>query len=196
MKWPFLTLSDDLIVENIEHNRQVKASEEAFYKKYFYLISDAQVKHKLDHEQASIAYSDAILSVLANIRSGKFEAKSTLKTYLTRIFFNKCVDVLRLGTTKALYNSVSDEVMLNMPTQETGILETIFKNENYTELKANLNLVGDKCKILLQKWASGFSDSEIADEMGYNTAGVVQTTRLRCLQKLKEIYKNKWKISN
>jgi RNA polymerase sigma-70 factor (ECF subfamily) len=37
-------------------------------------------------------------------------------------------------------------------------------------------------------FAEGFSDKEIAAAMNYKTPEVVKTSRLRCMQKLRETY--------
>jgi len=43
---------------------------------------------------------------------------------------------------------------------------------------------------MLQQWAEGFSDKEIAVSLNYKNADVAKTSRLRCLEKLKKLYKN------
>ena len=50
--------------------------------------------------------------------------------------------------------------------------------------------LGDNCKKLLAMFADGYSDKEIAVSMEYKTADVVKTSRLRCLDKLRQSYKN------
>jgi RNA polymerase sigma-70 factor (ECF subfamily) len=41
---------------------------------------------------------------------------------------------------------------------------------------------------MLLLWADGYSDKDIAGLMEYKTPDVVKTTRLRCLEKLKQLY--------
>ena len=40
-------------------------------------------------------------------------------------------------------------------------------------------------------FADGYNDKEIATAMEYKTADVVKTSRLRCLDKLRQLYINK-----
>ena len=49
--------------------------------------------------------------------------------------------------------------------------------------------LGEKCKIILEKWAMGYSDKEIANikALELNSAATVKTTRHRCLSKLKAL---------
>ena len=44
-------------------------------------------------------YHDTVIAIINNIASGKFEGRSSLKTYIYQIFSNKCVDLLRKKTT-------------------------------------------------------------------------------------------------
>jgi RNA polymerase sigma-70 factor (ECF subfamily) len=55
-------------------------------------------------------------------------------------------------------------------------------------LYQRLRELGDKCQQMIKAWGEGFMDQEIAVEMGYQSAAVVKTSRLRCLEKLKELY--------
>ena len=56
-------------------------------------------------------------------------------------------------------------------------------------VKQKLKEVGESCRQLLLRWAEGLSDKEIAIAMEYKTADVVKTSRLRCLEKLRQLYK-------
>ncbi len=38
-------------------------------------------------------------------------------------------------------------------------------------------------------WGEGFTDNQIAQELGYQSANVAKVSRLRCLDKLRELYK-------
>ena len=42
---------------------------------------------------------------------------------------------------------------------------------------------------MIEAWGEGFMDQEIAVEMGYQSAAVVKTSRLRCLEKLRALYR-------
>ena len=57
-------------------------------------------------------------------------------------------------------------------------------------LKEKIKILGDKCQQMLMAWGEGFSDSKIAEELGYQTSQVAKVSRLRCLDKLKELYRS------
>jgi RNA polymerase sigma factor (sigma-70 family) len=163
--------------------------ENNLYEKYRYLIRDATRKHKIAEEEASIAYSDTILTSIENISTGRFEGRSELKTYIYQIFSNKCVDAMRRNTTKGLHRLSLDEVLEPIPDPQRSIIQELIRKQNHEKLRRLLATLGDRCQALLNRWADGYSDQESANTFAYNSAGVVQTTRLRCLEKLRELYK-------
>jgi RNA polymerase sigma factor (sigma-70 family) len=163
--------------------------ENKLYNKYSYMIREASFKHKLNEEQASIAYSDSILSVIEHIANGRFEGRSELKTYIFQIFSNKCVDAMRRNATKHM-NAISiDEVLDPIPDSQRTVLSDLIRNQDHERLTKYIDTLVDRCQVLLRKWSEGYTDNELAIEYNYSTAAVAQTTRLRCIEKLKEMYK-------
>jgi RNA polymerase sigma-70 factor (ECF subfamily) len=53
-------------------------------------------------------------------------------------------------------------------------------------IKEQLKNIGDKCREILLLFEDGFTDREIAEELSYNSPAVAKTTRIRCIEKLKE----------
>lgn len=181
--------TDHEIITGIQAGgNQRRPFENKLYYKYNYLIKDALFKHKIEEEEASMAYSDAILTAIENIASGRFEGRSELKTYIYQIFSNKCVDLMRRRATKDKYIGSLDTVLYPLPDTERNAISQLIQNQDYALLKEKLSKLGDRCQELLNRWAAGFSDKESAEEFGYNSAGVVQTTRLRCMDKLRLQY--------
>lgn len=163
--------------------------ENKLYESFRYLIKDATHKHKIETEDAAMAYSDAVITVIEHISNGRFEGRSSLKTYLHQIFFNKCVDAIRKNSTNSLYHYSLDAVLEPLPDPQRSVVQALIQQQDHEKLKRLLNTLGDRCQELLNRWGEGFSDKESATEFGYNTAQVAQTTRLRCLEKLKELYR-------
>jgi RNA polymerase sigma factor (sigma-70 family) len=188
-------LTDQELIDGIRTGgQQQRYFENYLYDQYIYLIRDAVRKHQLDDEEASIVYSDTILTSIENIATGRFEARSTIKTYIHQIFLNKCVDVIRKKTTKHSldYQRVSlQDLLTPIPDNKRSILIDIIKQQDYSQLNGFIKLLGERCQEILKKWSEGFTDEEISKEYKYTSAGVAQTTRLRCLEKLREFYKVK-----
>ena len=168
-------------------------SEEQLFNRYLYFIREGTNKHGLSEDDSFDAYSDTILSAIEKISNGTFEGRSSLKTYLYQIFHNKCVDLLRKKTTNKhsvhRTESITDKLMHVSDTAKSVVQQLVDKSD-WNLLKEKLNALEDKCRQLLMMWANSYSDKEIATALTYKTADVVKTSRLRCLEKLRNLYKN------
>lgn len=174
------------------NNKNTQIAENQLFEAYKYLIKEGIRKYSLSEEDAFDAYSDTLLNLIYQIKSGRFEGRSSLKTYIYQIFSNKCVDVTRKNTTKkaATYAKVVDiELFTHFFVEESNnMLQKLVEEYDFQRLASKLNEIGEKCKAILQLWSEGFQDKFIAEEFAYNSAAVVKTTRMRCLEKLRELY--------
>jgi len=186
---------DEEIIRNLKENKLVKRkTEEHLFNMHVYLVRKGMGKYSLNSDEAFDAYSDTILQTIDNIIKSRFEHRSTLKTYIYRIFKNKCVDVIRKKTTNKgnIYETTLISDMLDMISDPAKtVIQQLIYNNDAAILKTKLNETGKNCKQLLAMFAEGFSDKEIALSMEYKSADVVKTTRLRCLDKLRELYNKK-----
>lgn len=186
------TISDNDLIDGILSNDSRRHSfENRLYEKYAYLIREGVWKHRLTADDCSMAYSDTILTIIENIQNGRFEGRSGLKTYLYQIFSNKCVDLLRKNATnrqQVHHGETLDDFINILPDDSRSIVQKIIDQYDTEILYQRLRELGDKCQQMIKAWGEGFMDQEIAVEMGYQSAAVVKTSRLRCLEKLKELY--------
>lgn len=189
----FIYKTDEELIENLRQESSLKRKgEEQLFTSYTYFIREGMHKHSLSEDETFDAYSDTILSAIERIRNGSFEGRSSLKTWLYQIFHNKCVDLLRKKTTNK--RSVHQTAAINdwlLQLSDTGksIIQKLIDKTDWDLLKQKLNELGDTCKRLLTLSAEGYSDKEIGELMEYKTADVVKTSRLRCLEKLRQLYK-------
>jgi RNA polymerase sigma factor (sigma-70 family) len=169
-----------------------RRSEEQFFNRFAYFIREGMTRHALSEDDAFNAYSDTILASIEKIINGSFEGRSSLKTYLYQIFNNKCVDLLRKKTTNK--NSVhrtdiiTDKLLFISDSART-VVQKLIDKADWSWLREKLNELEEKCRQLLVHWGDNYSDREIATAMDYKTADVVKTSRLRCLEKLRRLYK-------
>ena len=172
---------------------QRRLYENKLYEKYQYLINDGTRKHRLTEDECASAYSDAVMTVFDNLLSGRFEGRSELKTYLYQIFTNKCVDAIRKKTTNrsSVHDALSlDDTLMQLPDEARLIVEKLSAQGDIEKLQLHLRDLGEKCRAMILSWGEGYSDDEIAQAMGYNSAAVAKTSRLRCLEKLRERFRN------
>jgi RNA polymerase sigma factor (sigma-70 family) len=188
-------LPDNILIDGIlSKDGQRRPFENRLYEKYSYLIREGVWKHKLSADECAMVYSDTILTIIEHIQSGRFEGRSGLKTYLYQIFNNKCVDLLRKNATNRQQvhrGETLDDYIHMLPDESKGIIQKLIDQYDQKVLQDRLLEVGEKCRQMLRAWSEGFMDHEIAAEMGYQSAAVVKTSRLRCLEKLRELYLNK-----
>ena len=183
---------DTSIIEGIRTGGAGRRScENHLYGKYAYLIREGLRKHRLSEDDCSIAYSDAVLTVIEHLASGRFEGRSELKTYLHQIFSNKCVDLVRRNTTKKAQvhqpEQLTDSLNL-LPDEARSVIQQLMQQQDVDLLRQRLGELGDKCRRILWAWGEGYKDEEIAEQLDYQSAAVAKTSRRRCLERLQALY--------
>ena len=186
-------LSDEAILAGIVSDGILQRNtENKLYEQYFYFIKDATFKHKILEDEAASLYTDSVLAFIENVRLNRFQGNSAVKTYLYQIFSNKCVDFIRKTATNKMSvhetESMDDSVFM-MPDNTKNILQKLISENEVTILKNKIGQLGEKCQQMVLAWSEGFTDNQIAQELGYQSANVAKTSRLRCLDKLRELYK-------
>ncbi|WP_247231709.1 RNA polymerase sigma factor [Telluribacter sp. SYSU D00476] len=186
------TPPDSSIMEGIcSGGAERRHCERQLYEKYAYLIREGTRKHNLSEHDSSIAYSDAVLTVIEHLVAERFQGRSELKTYLYQIFSNKCVDLIRRNTTNKaqVHRSEGLNDALNLlPDEARTVVQELVLQQDMDLLRHRLRSLGEKCQRILWAWGEGYKDDEIATQLDYQSAAVAKTSRLRCLEKLRELY--------
>ncbi len=181
-------LIDQLRLSGTEKRR----SEEVLFNRFSYFVREGMTKHALSEDESFNAYSDTILAAFDNITREHFEARASLKTYLYQIFHNKCVDLLRKRTTNKntvhRAEMISDRLM-QLSDSARSVVQALIDKADWSRLREKLNELEEKCRQILMFWGDNYSDKEIATFLQYKTADVVKTSRLRCLERLRKLYK-------
>ena len=182
----------DIIDHLLQGNGNRRRSEEHLFNAYAYFIKEGARKYRLAEDEAFDAYSDTILSAIEKITNRSFEGRSSLKTWLYQIFHNKCVDLLRKKTTNksSVHQTASiTDMLFQLSDTSKTVIQQLVEKADMDLLKQRLDELGGTCRELLHLSADGYSDKEIAISMEYKTADVVKTSRLRCLERLRQLYK-------
>ena len=191
---PTLSTDEREIIDSITQNgTERKKGEERLFNRYAYFIKEGIYKYSLPEEDAFDLYSDTIISAIEKIASGSFQGRSSLKTWIYSIFHNKYVDLLRKKTTNknSIHQTLSiSDLLLEISDHSKSIVQKLVDKTDWEILREKLVQVGENCRQMLLLWADGYSDKDIAGLMEYKTSDVVKTTRLRCLEKLKQLYRN------
>lgn len=181
---------ENAIIRGIQSGeRERPAYEKQLYAHFLYFVRQGMLKYKLPEDDCASAYSDTIIAVISAIVKGTFQGRSSLKSYTFQVFMNKCVDLVRKETTKKnkvnQTASISSMVMELPDRARNAVQQLIAKNER-SLMWQKLEEIGEKCKQMLLLFEDSYSDKEIAALMQYGSADVVKTSRLRCIEKLKE----------
>lgn len=179
---------DISIIEGIRQGGVVRErSEFALYQKYAQFVAKRPRKYGLSDEQARDAYTDAFLVVIDHILSERFRGESTLKTYLSRIFRNKCVDIFRKNTTSKV-NWVDE--FPDLPDPSRDFLRKLMGKERLEQLGAFMERLSERCREILLYSGQGYGPAEIAEKMGFSSAKSSSSQRYKCLEKLKQLMKD------
>jgi len=196
MNFPLRALhsGDQAIINGlVQAGTEKRKAEDQLFITYRYFIREGMQKYNLEEEDVFDAYSDTVLAAIDMIVAGSFEGRSSLKTWMFRIFQNKCVDLIRKKTTNK--NSIHktapfSELLHKLSDASKTIVQQLVEKADTDLLKQKLGELGEKCRELLMLSADGYTDKILAAQLAYKSADVVKTTRLRCLEKLRQLYKN------
>jgi RNA polymerase sigma-70 factor (ECF subfamily) len=186
--------SDQAIINSLQQQGvERRKGEDQLFAAHTYFIREGMGKYSLLEEEAFDAYSDSVLAAITKITDGSFEGRSSIKTWLFQIFQNKCVDLLRKKTTNknSIHKTLSvSDMLYQLSDASKTIIQQLVEKGDSDLLRKKLNELGAKCRELLMLSADGYSDKELSVQLAYKSADVVKTSRLRCLEKLRQLYKN------
>jgi RNA polymerase sigma-70 factor (ECF subfamily) len=193
---PVSTFQDDagrsIVGQLLEGGISRRKAEEELFSTYSYFIREGVNKHSLTEDESFDAYSDSILAAIDKIVNHSFEGRAKLKTWLFQIFHNKCVDLIRKKATnkRSVFNTQSlTDILYGLSDSAKLVIQRMTEKNDWDILHKKLKEIGENCRKLLLYWGDGYPDKEIAGLLEYKTADVVKTSRLRCLDKLRQLYK-------
>ncbi len=131
------------------------------------------------------AYIDAVMVLLEHVVQNRFRGESKLSTYLYKILFNKCRDLLKKASTKTIELT---EWTQNWESSSQSILKQFIEKEDVNTLYLYLDKIGETCKQVLLDWGYwGYKMEEIAERAGLENADQAKKKKFKCLQKLRAI---------
>ena len=186
-----ITIIEGLCAGGTERER----FENMLWKLFSHFINWGIVKYRLPKDEVREAYDDAILCVIINIVTGSYKKddNTLLKTYAEIIFKRKCIDHIRSDsknvTKQNLKNPkpITDNLLEMLPAEVKNVVQTLIDKEEHLRMKKCLDIIGDPCKEILQLFASGYKDKEIAGMLKYSSSEVAKQSRYRCMKKLSEV---------
>ncbi len=175
---------EEIIVALRQGGRTRREHEELLYRRHVDFVRLRPRKYQLSEEEARDCYTDAFLVVVDHIVSGRFEGRSSLKTYFSRIFRNKCVDAFRKKTTRETNWS---ETFPELPDESQDFLRQLVGQEELQSLRHRLTQLSARCQELLLLSGQGYSPAELAEKFGFKTPASAASQRYKCLERLKRL---------
>lgn len=136
--------------------------------------------HNGSREDAMTVYADSILIVVKQMTTDKdFTISTSLNNYVQGVVKYTWYSVLRKTKT---FGELSDRSIGNHTAPHAE--EVLMDAERSAALDRLLADLGSGCREVLTLWSYNYSMQEIADQLGYDNAGVAKTKRYKCMRKL------------
>ncbi len=155
-----------------------------FYQKEYKKSIQFLLKRGIEEEDAKDIFQDSLITLLQNIKSGKFKYKLNLSTYFYAILKFRSIVFHR----KKKKLSESDINSDNLIFEETADFEE--ESDIQELLNIGLKALSEDCRrIIADFYFHRMSLKEIAEKNGY-TSDFIRVKKVRCLQKFKETIQN------
>lgn len=188
---PVTTEATDLqyIADIQAGGRNQEISIKKLYEQYFYLIRVGRKKYpKMDEDDLLTAYNATIISFRKHILNQGFRGNSSIATYLNRIFFNKCIDILRKHSSNKEDSGYESLPEFPDTTHTPSILKQIYQEEKLKRVMRLLGHLGGVCKkIIIDAEYWGYNATEIAERVGFSNSRSVSSKKYDCLKRLSKM---------
>lgn len=179
--------SDDTILTGIQNGGPAR---EQALKRLYQLpgLREAVTRYVLDHggdrQDAQDMFQESLVLFDRNLREGRYEGKSSLRTYFVAIAKWRWVTVRRQKGRYAELSPLHYDGEVDSPEAETIRVE-------YRELfQEALGQIGERCRDLLKLYQLEYSMEEIAQLMQYGNADVAKKEAYRCRMRFRELLEN------
>jgi RNA polymerase sigma factor (sigma-70 family) len=129
-------------------------------------------------------FQDAMIAFDQNIREGKFEGKSALRTYFIAIAKWKWHNRQRQHRTVELESTHYDEVV---PSVEV----TVLSDERKSLIEEALTQIGERCKNILTLYKESYNNEEIAQTFGFSSPEMAKKESYRCRIRFRDYLQSK-----
>jgi RNA polymerase sigma factor (sigma-70 family) len=183
MLFKFKGLSDKQLVEAIQHGQPEALYEAALIQLYEQFESKAikylLKNHQVNKEEAQEITREALINLIENIQSAKYEGRGSLYGYYMGILKNQVKTWMNQRHNWELPDRVDDDV-------QSPENQFLAKESWQTIERILAQLSNPKCREILLA-SEDESTKELAARLGYGSANTLYVTRNECKQKLKEI---------
>ena len=177
----------DLIEGILSHKSQALRY---LYNSMYGQIESFVLKNNGSQDEAKDVFQEGMIALYQNLVKGSYQKEQTtrLSSYFFQICKFKWYSTLRSAHKRKMQDSLDHQV--------PGEYDIGFESDTATwdenkAIRQAMNHLGDACRRLLTSfYYDEKSMKQIADELGQQTNSV-KNAKYRCMQKLKELMKNK-----
>ncbi len=179
--------SDETLIASIQSGGP--AREDAL-KRLYQLpgLREAVYRNVLDHggdrQDAQDVFQETLVLFDRNLREGRFEGKSSLRTYFVAIAKWRWVTLRRQHGRYTELAPAHYDAEVDSPEAET------IRSEYRDLFQEALGQIGERCRELLQLYQLEYSMDEIAQRMQYSGADVAKKEAYRCRLRFRELLEN------
>ncbi|MFT5513102.1 MAG: RNA polymerase sigma factor (sigma-70 family) [Bacteroidia bacterium] len=178
-----MSSDEELVKQCIKNSRE---AQKMLFEKYASKMMGICLRYTANHEDAKDILQDGFVKVFTQLE--KFEFKSTLQTWMSRVFTNLAINKVTRGEAKYSYVDIDDQVGLTY--EETD--EDLGKWGGLTpaQVMTYVRALPEIYRVVMNMYAvDGFSHQQIADKLGI-TVGSSKSRLSRARILLKENIKN------
>ncbi|MEZ4955448.1 MAG: sigma-70 family RNA polymerase sigma factor [Saprospiraceae bacterium] len=181
-----MEITDQLLIECIQSG-EAKKRDWALYQFY----SDGSIRAWATNyiksqggkeEDAEDVFQEAICVFDRNLRQGRFEGKSTLKTYL--------ISIVKWGW--VTYRRKQDPLTELKFEQMNGTVESVeaqyFSQEKKNLVDKAIDALDERCQELLRYYKMDYSMKEIQTLLGFSSPEMAKKQAYRCRSRLRKVF--------
>lgn len=150
-------------------------------------ITNFLIHKKADPKDKDEILTEAILIFDRNIRNNKFKQESNIYTYLFSIATYFWINYKKNDLHSHKANDLELLKISDVQNPELIVIERELKEQ----LWQILNLMGEKCKKILEYWCGKYNYSEIAKFMDLSSESNARKMKYKCKKKLVELVRTK-----
>jgi len=171
-------MKEQIVIQKIKENKLGEVYKTLY--KAFPPIKSWIVKNSGTKQDAEDVFQETLLVLCINCKKENFILTANIATYLTAIAKNIWYSNLRKrGKSGHVETDEIDKYDIDFQIVE----------EKFTLAEQAFNLLGDKCKSLLEKfYVLKMSFEKISKDLDFSTAQIAKNQKYRCLQKAKDLY--------
>lgn len=174
-------MKDEQILQLLRNNHYDKATDKLYA--YFPVVKKLILKNNGSTQDAEDIYQEALVILIRKIQDVNFTLTSSLNTYLYSVCRYLWSDELKK---RSKTFKVNEDGNLNQLKSE-DFTEHIKEEFEYKQAEKAFNLLGEKCKELLQLfYFNKLSMKIITDKLKFSSEKVTKNQKYRCIEKAKE----------